>query len=173
MGMRPTLWTVNGLSTETGVDRRAVAKQLAGIEPDGKARGEDAWLLKTYLAAAGNLTSYEAERTRYMRLRADALQEERTVRRGELVPMPVFKRYFDSLAYAVRGRIWALPSKFGSRIHGRVGDQTKALVVELQGLVRGILTEISEMSELKYFALADEVKRGMMEEVDEVETEDA
>src|SRR5262249_35682196 len=87
MPMRPRFWTINGLATETGDDRRLVAKRLADTKPDGMVRSEPAWLLRTYLAAAAKLTGYEAERARYMKLRADALAQEAAVRSGELVPI--------------------------------------------------------------------------------------
>jgi hypothetical protein len=87
MAMRPRLWTLHGLTIETGHDRLLIAKRLATVKPDGKVGKEDGWLLRTYLAAAGQVSQYEAERARYMKLKADALALEAAVRAGELAPI--------------------------------------------------------------------------------------
>lgn len=49
MAMRPALFTISGLATELGIDRRTVAQRLAGVAPDGKSGRHDAWRLQTVL----------------------------------------------------------------------------------------------------------------------------
>jgi hypothetical protein len=52
--MRPRLHTIESLSVETGRDRRAVAKALREVPPDGKVGPRDGWLLTTALKALAN-----------------------------------------------------------------------------------------------------------------------
>src|SRR3954469_17277311 len=51
MAMTRTLWSINGLSTELGRDRRTIAKALSSVHPDGQLAGERAWFLSTALHA--------------------------------------------------------------------------------------------------------------------------
>jgi hypothetical protein len=60
MSMRPRLWSLNGLATELGRDRRTMGKVLATSPADGKLSGHPAWLLTTALRA---LDGYEEPRT--------------------------------------------------------------------------------------------------------------
>jgi hypothetical protein len=159
MGMRAHLWTINGLSTETGVDRRAIAKQLAGIKPDGKAGRQHAWLLKTYFAAAGSVSSYESERTRYMKVRADALEREAKVRTGELAPLATFKQHFDAMLLLARSRFLALPNRYGGHIYGKTGDRTGELVETLRGMVHKNLYDMARITRSEYAVLLGQVHR--------------
>jgi hypothetical protein len=71
---RPTLFTIEALATETGRDRRTVAKALRGVTPDGQVKGREGYLLKTalkalnarsgasYRSCGGNATPDEAVR---------------------------------------------------------------------------------------------------------------
>jgi hypothetical protein len=119
MAMLPRLWTINGLAVETGEDRRNVAKRLGGVPPDGKSGREDAWLLRTYLAALADLSSYEAERTRYMKLRADALAREAAVRAGELVPIGPLSEARGLQFKAVRDFLLRLPAQLPPLLVGQ------------------------------------------------------
>src|SRR5215218_6884863 len=60
MSMRPRLWSLNGLATELGRDRRTMAKVLAATPPDGRLNGHSAWFLATALKA---LDEYERPHT--------------------------------------------------------------------------------------------------------------
>src|SRR5215213_9800655 len=51
MSMRPRLWSLNGLATELGRDRRTMGKILATTPPDGRLNGHAAWFLTTALDA--------------------------------------------------------------------------------------------------------------------------
>jgi hypothetical protein len=51
MAMRPQLWTISGLATELGADRRTVAAKLAGVPPDGTVHGHPAWRMRAAMAA--------------------------------------------------------------------------------------------------------------------------
>lgn len=51
MAMTSKLWSINGLATELGMDRRTVAARLRNVPPDGRLKGSPAWYLPTALDA--------------------------------------------------------------------------------------------------------------------------
>jgi hypothetical protein len=51
MAMTKALWSLNGLATELGKDRRTVAKALSNVPPDGYDGSEKRWHLTTALRA--------------------------------------------------------------------------------------------------------------------------
>ena len=51
MAMTKQLWSISGLATELGRDRRTIAKALIGVAPDGELSGEKAWFFETALSA--------------------------------------------------------------------------------------------------------------------------
>jgi hypothetical protein len=54
MAMTKTLWSINGLATELGLDRRTVAKRLGDVPPDGTtASGHKGWFLPRALRFLG------------------------------------------------------------------------------------------------------------------------
>jgi hypothetical protein len=92
MSMTKRLWTISGLATELDLDRRTIAAGLRDVPAEGVQGKHTAWFMSTALRAlgfvrGGRSSDYEAERTRYMKLRADALAREEAVRAGELVPI--------------------------------------------------------------------------------------
>lgn len=54
MAMTKTLWSINGLAIELGLDRRTVAKRLGDVPPDGTtASGHKGWFLARALRVLG------------------------------------------------------------------------------------------------------------------------
>jgi hypothetical protein len=51
MAQLPSLFSINGLAVELGKDRRAIARILRTVEPDGIAKGQPRWRIETVLAA--------------------------------------------------------------------------------------------------------------------------
>jgi hypothetical protein len=51
MGMTRRLWSLNGLETETGRDRRTLGKILSAVPPDGRLGKHSGWYLTTVLSA--------------------------------------------------------------------------------------------------------------------------
>jgi hypothetical protein len=89
--MTPKFWTVNGLSTELGLDRRSLATRLATTPPDSQVQGRSAWLMKTALAALGQPTrtaqsDLDRERARLAKEQADGHELKNAQLRGELLP---------------------------------------------------------------------------------------
>lgn len=51
MAMQPTLWSMNALAVEFGLDRRTVAKRLTDVPPAGEKAGHPVWRLVDVLPA--------------------------------------------------------------------------------------------------------------------------
>ena len=69
----PQFFTVEGLATQTGYDRRTVAAALRNVEPDGRAHGRSAWRISTALAAlhdrqAGTMRGEDPDADELLRL---------------------------------------------------------------------------------------------------------
>src|SRR5680860_1796973 len=55
MAMTPQLWTINGLATELGKDRRTLGKALRHVPADGTTRGgHRGWHMESALRALSN-----------------------------------------------------------------------------------------------------------------------
>ena len=65
MAMTRQLWTINGLATELGKDRRTLGRALSDVPADGKAGGgHKAWFMETALRALDiNDAHYEGPQT--------------------------------------------------------------------------------------------------------------
>ena len=54
MAMTRQLWTLNGLATELGKDRRTLGRALRGVPPDGTTKsGYQGWFIETALRVLG------------------------------------------------------------------------------------------------------------------------
>lgn len=63
MAMLPQLFSLNGLATETRLDRRMVGNILANVRSDGKLNGKPAWHLSTFLRARERREAYSGRRS--------------------------------------------------------------------------------------------------------------
>lgn len=81
MAMTKQLWSINGLATELGMDRRTVARRLAGVPADGRLHGKAAWLMTTALAAINDKGKAHSSRrhpmTEHFRSRIEDWEELR------------------------------------------------------------------------------------------------
>jgi phage terminase Nu1 subunit (DNA packaging protein) len=89
--MTPRLWTVNGLATELGLDRRSLASRLATTPADSQVQGRPAWLMKNALVALGQPTraprsELDQERARLAKEQADGHELKNAALRGGLLP---------------------------------------------------------------------------------------
>ena len=115
MAMVARLHTLYGASIETGVDRRAIGKALAGYPPDGDdGKGNDAWLMTTILRALqpedGGL-DLNAERARKTKEEADILAMKSAQARGELLPRDDVEVAVVGAFARVRARLIGIPAK--------------------------------------------------------------
>jgi hypothetical protein len=54
VAMLPTLFSINGLSTELRMDRRTIARKMAQVPSDGRIGKGKAWFLTTAMRVLGN-----------------------------------------------------------------------------------------------------------------------
>ena len=90
MAMRPKLWTISGLATELGADRRTVAARLAEVPPDGAVQGHPAWRMRAAVAAmapaGGGGSDLPAARARLAAAQEELTRLRIDRERGELIP---------------------------------------------------------------------------------------
>ena len=100
--MQAQLWTVSGLSVETGITRRAVAKALTTCPIAGKKRGANGYWMRDALPLLYSNVSrgfdLREQRTRQHKEMADKLEMENAVRRGELVDGGEIAQLWETLA---------------------------------------------------------------------------
>jgi hypothetical protein len=71
MGMTKRLWSISGLATELGRDRRTIAKALSDLRHDGHIGVEKGWFLSTAISALDR--SHEKDRFRRSTTLIDAM----------------------------------------------------------------------------------------------------
>src|SRR5689334_16601782 len=94
MAYTKQLYTLQGLATELGLDRRTVARALSSTQPEGKTSNYDGWYMLTALRALGWIKGRAAgaeadldpaqERARKDKELADKTALQNAVTRGEL-----------------------------------------------------------------------------------------
>jgi hypothetical protein len=129
------LWTISGFATELDLDRRTVASGLRDVPADGTQGKHAAWFMSTALRALGFIrgggsSDYEAERTRYMKLRADALAQEAAVRAGELVPIGPLSQARGLQFKVMRDFLMRLPAQLPPLLVGQPIAKTESILRE-------------------------------------------
>jgi hypothetical protein len=91
--------------------------------------------------------SYAQGRAKKVWEEARKVEHERVLREGRFMPVSEFRIPFESFLAIIRTMLLALPSKVGSRLHGRYDH---ALVIEtaevVKALVYELLTRVSKMT---------------------------
>jgi len=151
--MQSELWTLNRLAVELGRDRRALARDLDGLEPDHveamkAGRMDRRWRLKRvvehlYAGGAGELDG-PRERARKDKESADKLAMENAVRRGELIEMEEVERGYGSLVMAARARLIQLPDAIGQFCPPSVAG---VVIAEVRKRVYEALTDLANTPE--------------------------
>ena len=91
MAMIPQLFTINGVATEVGLDRRMVGSILANVPCDGTLKGKPAWRLATFLQAKERREEYSG------RSRGDRVDD------SDLIALEHAARRVDELLDQLRG----------------------------------------------------------------------
>src|SRR4051812_12766604 len=81
MAMTQQLWSISGLATELGRDRRTLARALSLVVPDGQIAGQKAWYLTSALRALERMKqgSSEREADPFTALLVDRLEHWRAI----------------------------------------------------------------------------------------------
>jgi len=149
MSMTPKAWSVSGLATELGLDRRTVAKRLAhapphSLAPDGSPR----WRLNDALRALfdvedGRRTRIDIDEARQRKTAAEARLAELELARqeGEVVAVEDVGIEVERRYAAVRARLMALPPKLAPMLCPEEPTLAQAMI---EAAVIEALAELSE-----------------------------
>ena len=109
MAMTAKLWTVTGLASELGRDRRTISGALRDVPPDGKSGRFDAWYLTTAIRALSgsgdDRFDLTAERARLAAAQAERVERQNAVEAGEFIRVASFNRMATAAFLIVRGRL--------------------------------------------------------------------
>lgn len=148
MAMTPQIFSISGLATEIGCDRRAVAKALSGVKPDGKLKGKPGWRLATALAAMrknangnGHAEEPTSERERLAKEQADNWSLRNAALRGEFLDAVAVERRWSDTLRTVRAGMLSVPTRAAARLSLSPAD---AAVIDR--IVRDVLDEVGHGS---------------------------
>lgn len=147
MSYTPQLWNMSSAAAELAVDRRAVGRACATIEPvktDGKSKY---WLMADIvraLYADSGAINPAHEKGRLDKLRADKVELELDIARGKVVPLEAAADTVDRLLAAVRARILGLPTKAAPAVLGLESLPEIRDAIDIH--VRECLNELAEIS---------------------------
>ncbi len=120
MAMQAKLWTVSGISVETGISRRAVAKALTTCPVARKKRGANCyWMRDAGPLLYGNGScgiDLREQRARQYKEMADKLEMDNVARRAELVPAREVAALWRSLKAETRRRLMVIPGRVAAEI---------------------------------------------------------
>jgi phage terminase Nu1 subunit (DNA packaging protein) len=133
---KAALYTVNALSNATGFDRRTLTKWLATVEPvESNSKGDHyslRQLVDSAIAARSvGETTLEAERIRETHHKANILELDEKVRRGELVETATVQQTLDNIGFAIRRVITT--SHLPDRDKDAILAELRSLSSEFQG----------------------------------------
>src|SRR3954452_25001460 len=126
--MPRTLFSVNGLSTELGKDRRTISRALATVPPDGKVGAHPGWFLITALAALGwvgrkapdgERLDAEQERARKDKAIADLHEMKLAILRKEYGKIASMSRIMTTCFSHARTKFLAFPSRLTPYLVGQ------------------------------------------------------
>ena len=146
MAMQAELWTVSGLSVETGITRRAVAKALTTCPVAGKKRGANCyWMRDAGPLLYGNESrgiDLREQRARQYKEMADKLEMENEVRRGELVDGKAVGELFFTLTTEVRQRLMMIPARVADQVARSKRKSNAKTIIEKE--IRDALASLTD-----------------------------
>ncbi len=144
MPMQAQLWTVSGLSVETGFTRRAIAKALTKVPvADKKGNANCYWMRDVLPLLYGNESrgiDLGTQRARQHKEMADKLEMENALRRGELVDGGEVAHLWETLTIELRQRLMMIPARVGYLIarSKRKSDAKKIIDKEIREALGGL-----------------------------------
>lgn len=156
MSMTRKLWSLSALATEFGLDRRAVARRIDGINPAGEIQGNPAWHLADVAPALAGITAQGDEvsfdEARRRRAVAEAVLAEMEVERaaGRLLKREDVDAAVIGAFARVRARLLAVPGKAAPLVAGNDAAAASEIIR------RAIHDALRELSETSVFNLTEE-----------------
>lgn len=143
MPMTPKNWSISGLSTETGLDRRTVAKYVQNLSPVAQ-RGKVLLYRMADLFAAVAMVALPDGRhkTRLLKARADIAEHEAKRLAGSLVPVADVGRVWAEAVTLMRTHMLAVPHKVAPLV--AVETDVDTCFALIQDRIHEALQELSE-----------------------------
>lgn len=148
MTMQSKLWTLSALAVELGRDRRSLARDLEGLDPDesstqGK-RVDRRWRMARVfdhlMQSSGDL-DLSQERARLAKAQADKTEIENEVRAGRLVEISQVINDVGAMHIAFRSRVLAIPDAVGQLLDA---ETSRIVVPAIRCAVHEALAELSQ-----------------------------
>ena len=128
-------WSISGLSVELGIDRRALAKLLAEIEPVRISGPSKLYLMAPVVWAMIKRQTGEgnpaAEKSRLDRLRADQVEFDLQIKRGEYAPIEMLKFAVGDMAGQIKSIFEGIPKRIKNSCPSLRAKEIKILEQEL------------------------------------------
>lgn len=124
--MQAELWTLSGLSVELERDRRSLARDLEGLDPDKVehkgGRTERRWRMRRvveHLYRQGPALApgdHENQRERLAAAQAERVEMENAIRRGQLAECAAVQAGWADHIAAARAKLLSMPAKLGPQL---------------------------------------------------------
>ena len=108
-------WTISGLSVELGMDRRTLGKYLSNVTP---CRADDktqfyrmADVFRAFVEAKTGTGDPQKEKARLDKLRADQIEMDMAVKRGEYLPVTLLESAIGDFAGQALALFESLPKR--------------------------------------------------------------
>lgn len=134
MALTQQLWTISGLSTELGMDRRSLARRLdaAGLEPAEEKGRSKKYRMSDVVRVLQDRDDLDltAEKARLAKEQADKTRLQNDEERGELVRVGDMVKWAGDMVAAARAKLLSIARKHP----------------EVAGEIRQALTELSDQN---------------------------
>jgi hypothetical protein len=120
MAMQPRLWTISGVATELGWDRRTTAERCVAVQPAGRVRGHLAWYIRDVVAdrpVPGAATATMAElRARKAAMDLELKQYELAEKQRTMVRIDDVMPFYERRLQALGQHLKSLPGRVAAEI---------------------------------------------------------
>ena len=128
-------WSISGLSIELGMDRRTLGKMLAGVQQVREENGIKYYLMAPVLWVIvehhTGKTNPAGEKSRLDRLRADQVEFDLQIKRGQYAPIEALKYAVGDMASQVKSILDAIPKQIKNSLPSLRAKEIKILEREL------------------------------------------